>query len=117
MKGWYERGSGTDWMMLQGIGFGIAFIILLVKLRATFSWFPFHPLGYLIAGTPTARFLWVPFLLGWLIKLLVTRYGGLRLYRTLIPFFLGVIVGDNVAPAAWGAYGAITGQPTFQFFP
>jgi len=117
MKGWYEKRSGPDWMMLEGIGFGIGFLILLVKLRATFSWFPFHPLGYLIAGTPTARFLWVPFLLGWLIKLLVTRYGGLTLYRRLIPFFLGVIVGDNVAPAAWGAYGAITGQPTFQFFP
>lgn len=116
MKAYYDRGTGPDWMTIQGMGFGMGFIILLVKLRATFPWFPLHPIGYLITGTPAARFIWVPFLLGWLIKLVVVRYGGLSLYTRLMPFFVGVIVGDSVTPAAWGVYGAISGQPTYQFF-
>jgi len=117
MKLWHDQKMGPDWMMLQGMGVGTGFILLLVKLRTTLPWFPLHPVGYLIAGTPAARFIWVPFLVGWLMKLVVLRYGGLSLYRRLIPFVLGVIVGDNVSPAVWGAYGAITGRPTYQFFP
>jgi hypothetical protein len=116
MKAYYDRGTGPDWMTIQGMAFGMGFIILLAKLRATFPWFPLHPIGYLITGTPAARFIWVPFLLGWLVKLVVVRYGGLSLYTRLMPFFVGVIVGDSVTPAAWGVYGAISRQPTYQFF-
>jgi len=104
-------------MMLQGIGLGIGIVTLLVKLRAAFYWFPLHPAGYLMAGTPAAKFIWVPFLLGWAIKSAVVRYSGLPLYRRLIPLFLGMIVGDTVVPAAFSIYGALSGQPTFQFFP
>lgn len=116
MKAYYDRGTGPNWMTIQGMAFGMGFIILLAKLRATFPWFPLHPIGYLITGTPAARFIWVPFLLGWLVKLVVVRYGGLSLYTRLMPFFVGVIVGDSVTPAAWGVYGAVSRQPTYQFF-
>jgi hypothetical protein len=30
------------------------------------------------------------------------RYGGLALYRRLVPAFLGVVLGGLLAPIAWG---------------
>ena len=34
--------------------------------------------------------------MAWLIKLLALRYGGIQLYRTLLPFFIGLILGTCV---------------------
>jgi hypothetical protein len=36
------------------------------------------------------------FLIAWVTKVLVMRYGGVRLYRQFVPFFLGLIVGQMV---------------------
>jgi len=45
----------------------------------------------------------------WAIKLLVHRMGGARLYRQLMPFFLGLAFGDLLAGGiAWiliGVFG------------
>jgi hypothetical protein len=38
---------------------------------------------------------WSPLFLGWLLKTLTIRYGGLRLYQRLIPAAIGVIVADS----------------------
>jgi hypothetical protein len=52
---------------------------------------------------------WISFFLGWLIKASITRYGGLRLYRLLMPLFLGMIVGDMVHQGVWGLIAWATG--------
>jgi len=117
MKSYYELSRSPNWLMMQAVAFGIGFVMLLMRLRSSFLWFPLHPAGYLIAGTPAARSIWLPFMLGWGIKSLAVAFGGLAVYRRWVPFFLGVIVGDTVTPAAFSAVGAITGQPTYQFFP
>jgi len=66
--------------------------VVLVVLRSLFLRFPLHPLGFAMVtayGSP----LWGPFFLVWMIKSLVLRLGGMGLYRRLIPFFLGIVVG------------------------
>ena len=73
---------------------GFAFTLLLVGLRAAFIRFPFHPVGYALAGTNTMRTTWLPFFISWLVKSLLLRYGGIHLYRRALPFFLGLILGD-----------------------
>lgn len=90
-----------------GVGFGagaMAFTGLLMFLQTRLAWFPFHPIGYAFSNTInwTIGKLWVPFFIAWLVKLLLLRYGGMRLYRRGIPFFLGLILGDGLAsgPAA-----------------
>ena len=40
-------------------------------------------------------------LLGWLIKVILVRLGGSRLYRVARPFFLGLIVGETFAAICW----------------
>jgi hypothetical protein len=41
------------------------------------------------------QWVWFPTLIGWGVKALILRYGGMRLYRSGIPFFLGLLVGER----------------------
>jgi hypothetical protein len=91
-------------------GAGSVIVILLSLLRVRFAGFPFHPLGYAMTCCFGDVF-WGPFLLVWLLKTLTLRYGGMRLYRRAVPFFLGLALGHfAVAGIFWGLIGAWSGQ-------
>lgn len=86
-------------------GVGAITALLLVLMRRSFVWFPLHPLGYAMA-TAYGDLIWGPFLTVWALKYLILRYGGIRIYRRLIPGFLGVALGHFfVAGVLWGAFG------------
>ncbi len=93
--------------MAAGAGFAITTALLL--LRAQFTWWVFHPVGYAIANTPTMNQIWLPFFVAWIAKIVVLRYGGIRLYRQSLPFFFGIIVGDFLAGGLTTAIGCFTG--------
>ena len=59
----------ADLPRMQGVGLGFIVTGVLIMLRQRFAWWPFHPIGYAIAGTATMEWLWCATLLGWLIKL------------------------------------------------
>jgi len=83
-------------------GVGILVTAALVALRSIFLRFPLHPLGYAMV-TAYGGPLWGPFFIVWLIKTLVLRLGGMGMYRKLIPFFLGIVVGHFfTAGLVWG---------------
>lgn len=91
-----------------GIAFtvlGFALTCLLAFLRARYVWWPFHPVGYAMANTILWGQLPVPFFLAWATKSLVLRYGGMRLYRQSLPFFLGLIIGDLAGGALFTFLG------------
>lgn len=52
-------------------------------------------------------------MVGWIIKVLLLRYGGLRAYSTALPIFLGFILGDCVIGGIWSLVNMILGVPTF----
>jgi hypothetical protein len=66
----------------------------IVWLRSRVAWFPFHPLGYALCGTWTMMVFWFPCFVAWLLKVLILRYGGMRLYARARPFFLGMVLGE-----------------------
>ena len=68
----------------------------MVAARRVWLRFPFHPLGYAMALN-YGYALWGPFLLTWALKLIIARLGGADWYRKLMPFFLGLAVGDMEA--------------------
>jgi hypothetical protein len=72
-------------------------------MRLRFWWWPFHPVGYLAANVWGSQWWYMPFLIGWALKGLIIRYGGLRLYQQTVPVAVGVIVGDRLANVAWPA--------------
>ena len=63
------------------------------------------------------EYMWCPFFVGWALKSLVLRYGGIRLYRPALPFFLGLILGDYVVPMIWGLYGTAIHTQVYMAFP
>lgn len=58
-------------------------------------------MGFLAANCWGMQWFYMPFFMGWLAKVLVTRYGGLRLYRATVPLAVGLIGGDLVNRAVW----------------
>jgi len=78
------------------VGVGLLITIALFALRAQFLSWPFHPVGYAIAGTRSMAAQWFPFLIAWACKTLILRYGGPKFYRRALPFFLGLVVGDFI---------------------
>lgn len=73
----------------------------LFHLRAQFVRWPLHPIGFTLAGSYAMFVLWSSFFFGWVIKALVVRYGGLRIFLRLRPFFLGLVLGDCVSGSLW----------------
>ena len=78
-------------------GLWYAWVAFLAIMRSRFVGWPFHPAGYLVAGCFGLMRLWLPVFLTWAIKALVLRYGGLRGYRTALPFFIGLVLGEFTA--------------------
>lgn len=76
------------------LGAGLVGLLSLAQYR--FAGWPLHPIGLGIALTNTVSIDWFGMFLAWLIKLLALRYGGIHLYRLLLPFFIGLILGTCV---------------------
>uniref|UniRef100_UPI003750F0EB DUF6784 domain-containing protein n=1 Tax=Armatimonas sp. TaxID=1872638 RepID=UPI003750F0EB len=101
--------TAPDLRGLAAIGFGFAFTGGMMFLRARFLSWPLHPVGYAMANTNTMTSTWLPFLIAWLLKILVLRYGGADTYKKFAPFFLGLIAGDLLGGGLTTAWGALSG--------
>jgi hypothetical protein len=95
---------------------GFAITWALMWLRNRFHGFLLHPIGFAISGSWAMNLVWLPLALAWFIKLLVVRYGGLQLYRQLLPFFLGLILGEAVVGMGWSLIGVLFNIPTYSFW-
>jgi hypothetical protein len=103
-----QNPEGPNGLYAAWIAGGALFTTGLILLRSRFLWFPLHPIGFAFAGSYAMYTVWFSFLIGWLCKLLVTRYGGLRGYMGVRPFFLGLVLGDCLMAAFWDVVGAAT---------
>jgi hypothetical protein len=117
LSGWVYSPTDFDLPRLEGVGAGIGITGLLMACRARFLWWPFHPIGYALAGGFTLVWLWSPILMGWCIKLCLLRFGGMKIYRAFLPFFIGLILGDYVAGSLWAILGSATGIQTYKVMP
>ena len=81
--------------------FGAALAAFLQWATMAMPTWPLHPIGLLIVYTYYGTIAWASIFLGWLIKVMLVRYGGSRLYRAAKPFFLGLIVGEVLASIFW----------------
>ncbi len=112
-----ESGA-VGWLAL---GMTLVFATALARLRL--SWWPIHPVLFLVWGTyPNSRF-YFSFLLGWLIKASVVKTMGAKGYHALKPFMIGIIAGELLAGLVWmvvgGLYYGLTNQVPkyFVIFP
>ncbi|MFQ3549345.1 MAG: DUF6785 family protein [Armatimonadota bacterium] len=120
---WSRIESWTTLSIPANINFGIAimvgfvFTLILNAFRMRLGWFPFHPVGYAVSSSWAMHQLWMPMLIAWAIKIIILRYGGLKLYRKALPFFLGIILGECMVGGFWTVWGILTDQPSYAFWP
>ena len=81
----------------------------LILLRHHFLWWPLHPLGFAVSASNISSQAWFSIFIGSLIKAVVLKYGGARLYHALRPFFLGLILGQIVCAGVWLIIDLIAG--------
>ena len=116
LQNWLDYPSGPDNAILGQMGIGLTLTVLLMIMRRRFLGFPFHPVGYAVAGSWTMSWLWFSVFLSWLVKYLLLRGGGLKLYQKSAPFFLGLMLGQFVTGSLWSLLGVVTDQLTYGFF-
>ncbi|HMP71757.1 MAG TPA: hypothetical protein PKE55_00690 [Kiritimatiellia bacterium] len=63
-------------------------------LRLRFTNWPLHPVMFLVWSTYAGDSFAQSFLVGWLIKLLITKYGGMGIYQKCKPIMFGLIAGE-----------------------
>lgn len=97
----------------MSIAFSLTFIIFFIRSRGINL--PINPIAYPLTAGNAMRNYWLPIFIAWLIKLIILRYGGLKLYRTMLPFFLGLVVGQFVIGVGWQLLGGALGIKTFAF--
>ena len=107
-------GWPLEWPRLFAVAGASAFTLVLWVLRNRYTWLGFHALGY-CAG-PGLIWVWFPFLLAWVAKGLILRYGGQETYRRMIPFFLGLVLGDYVIGSIWAILSPLLNYQGYQIF-
>jgi hypothetical protein len=84
-------------------------------MRTRFFWWAFHPAGFAVSSSWSMNLFWSSILVSWLIKLIILKYGGVNLHRKVIPFFLGLILGEFVVGGFWTLRGALFHTETYKF--
>ncbi|HUS81281.1 MAG TPA: DUF6785 family protein, partial [Armatimonadota bacterium] len=97
------------------IAIGAIFCLFLGGMRRLYVWWPFHPLGAALSITWIMVVFWFPALIAWVLKSVITRYGGVRAYLQLRPLFLGFIFGEFFMAMFWTIISLIfqTKAPAF----
>jgi hypothetical protein len=114
---WLQNPLAENNLMLRDVGLGAAITALLTVLHQRFVGFPFHPVGYAVACGWVMSIAWFSIFFSWLVKWGILKFGGIRLYRQMVPFFLGLILGQHVVGGLWTIIGEIRGAHVHQFFP
>lgn len=117
LENWIKRPTGPNATSMGFVGVGLMLSILLGWARLRFLSFPFHPLAYAIAPSWGMAQLWLPIFIGSMAKVVILKFGGLKSYRTALPFFLGLILGEITIGSLWTLLGIIGGFSTYDFWP
>ena len=88
--------KGPDWLYIGFTVIGALFTIILLIFRIKFLNFPFHPLGFAFSTVMLTNVLWFSIFISWLLKSLILKYGGAKIYEKSKAFFIGLIIGQFV---------------------
>jgi hypothetical protein len=103
--------AGLEWG-----GVGALIMWALIALRMRFTGWPLHPIGYAMGPSWPMIQLWWSILMGWMLKWMILRWGGMRLFSRTRPLFLGLVLGEFAAAAVWIVVDSIAGVHGHRFF-
>jgi hypothetical protein len=108
--------SPRDWSGAAFTTVGAAVTLFLSYMRVRFSSWPFHPIGYAMGPSWPMIQLWFSIMVGWLMKTLILRYGGMQGFIRARPFFLGLVLGEFAVAGLWLIIDAVTGVQGHRIF-
>ena len=73
---------------------GVLLTGFIMFMRARFHWWPIHPIGLLACNSYAAQRIWIPFFLGWLIKMAIMKFSGGQRLRAVRFFFIAYILTE-----------------------
>lgn len=92
---------------LWAAGVGVALAVGCSVLRLRFTRWPFHPILFLAWGTWPLCLCSHSFMLGWMIKTAVTKFGGSQAYIRARTLMIGVIAGDLLGGTFFAALSVV----------
>jgi hypothetical protein len=95
------RGSTENFSRSGHFTFGALITLFTAVMQLRYVNWPLHPAGFLVANTGPMRLMWFSIFIGWLLKVLIVRFGGGALYTAARPVFLGLILGEAAGAALW----------------
>lgn len=99
----------TSWNQVYSMILGFVIISTLLFMRHRFIWWKLHPIGYVMGAVYSSYFLWSSIFIGWLLKYLILKFGGIKQYRNFRPLFMGLILGEYCIIGLWMIIGMFTG--------
>jgi len=123
--------DGTDRLLsarpnsafLWSAGLGFAAVLVTYVLRLRYTWWPIHPIMFLVWETWASAVFFHSFLLAWVLQVLITRFGTHEVHRAAKHAMVGIIAGELLGGMLWmcvgGAHFAATGvrPPYYNIFP
>jgi len=109
LQNWLQYPQQTDARAVGFMGGGLFFVFFLQAMRTRFLWWPLYPSGYVLSGASWGGmiYFWFPVMVSWSIKSLILKYGGLKIHRKAIFFFLGLVLGDFTLRSIWSIVSLI----------
>jgi len=107
LRMWQDEKQGDHEGRLARIGFGAGLALLLQWLCMVSPRWPLHPAPLLFVLQWYAFTVWFSVFLGWVVKVLILRYGGSRLYARAKSFFIGLLMGEIFAVVFWVGVTAV----------
>ena len=104
---WLQHPQNPDGIGMSFASLASAFTVFLMLMRHYFIWWPFHPAGYALGLSSGTVWVWSAVFVGWLIKAIVLKFGGLKMYRKAGAFFIGLVLGDYMVGSVWSIIGAV----------
>lgn len=116
LQNWLANPTDGTISTPMNFGFGMLFTLFLAFMRMRFLWWPFHPAGYAVSNSWGMAVAWFPLFIAWVIKSIVMRFGGLRVHRQVVPFFMGLMLGEFVVGSSLSIIGIVSGKTVYSFW-
>jgi len=112
---WMESPGPANYPATVAIIAGSLATLSLYGMRTRFVWWIFHPAGFAVSSSWSINLFWSSIFISWLIKFIILKHGGVNLHRKVIPFFLGLILGEFVVGGFWTLRGVVFQTATYKF--
>lgn len=114
LSGWLQHPSPVDVSGLSVTGGSFIFAIIIWFARTRLYWWPLHPAGYVLGvSSGTIDVYWFALFVCSIIKWVTLKFGGVRSYNKVVPFFMGLVLGDFIIGCYWGITSLIVNMPLY----